>query len=56
MPISASDYAHELYAQLHCADALKPNIIIVEKPPIEDDWTAIHDRLTKAEHGSAKIE
>lgn len=56
MPISASDYAHELYAQLHFADALNPNIIIVEKPPIENDWIAIHDRLTKAEHGSGTIE
>ena len=56
MPISASDYAYELYAQMHCADMFNPHVIIVEKPPLENDWIAVHDRLTKAEHGSAKIE
>lgn len=43
-----TDYAHGLYAALHDLDQSDANIILVEMPPINTDWLAVHDRLQRA--------
>jgi L-threonylcarbamoyladenylate synthase len=50
----AATYAAGLYAALRCADALKPSLIAIERPPRGDNetdraiWAAVLDRLTRA--------
>ena len=41
-------YARLLYAALHTLDELGCARILVEAPPDEPGWAAIHDRLTRA--------
>jgi len=41
-------YAQALYAVLHDLDRSEANVILVEKPPINTDWLAVHDRLQRA--------
>ena len=48
MPMQAHDYAQALYAALRELDHLRPDIIVVEKPPVTESWLAINDRLAKA--------
>lgn len=48
MPEQADDYAQILYAALRELDNLKPDIILVEQPPVTTAWQAINDRLAKA--------
>jgi L-threonylcarbamoyladenylate synthase len=43
-----ANYAKGLYAALHELDALQVGQILVEKPPLEEDWAAINDRLKRA--------
>src|SRR3989338_2945566 len=50
MPEHATAYAQTLYHQMHAADALRYDYIIIEDVPNSPDWTAIHDRLQKAAH------
>jgi len=45
-------YAHELYAVLHELDAGAAEVLLVERPPDEPGWDAIHDRLARAAAGS----
>ncbi len=45
-------YAQELYAVLHELDAGDAEILLVERPPDEPGWEAIHDRLARAAAGS----
>jgi len=45
-------YAHDLYANLRALDAAGCGAILVEEPPLEPAWAAIHDRLTRAAAGS----
>jgi len=45
-------YAHELYAVLHELDAGESAVLLVERPPAEPGWEAIHDRLARAAAGS----
>jgi len=52
MPNTPSAYAYELYARLHEADDGKHEAIVVETVPKDESWSAIHDRLKKAELGS----
>ncbi len=47
MPTQASAYAQQLYYQLHIADEMQVQRILVEKPPTEPQWEGIHDRLAK---------
>ena len=49
----ASQYAHDLYANLRVLDRAGCTAILVEQPPLEPAWTAVHDRLTRAAAGSA---
>jgi L-threonylcarbamoyladenylate synthase len=46
-------YAHELYANLRRLDALACARILVESPPIDEDWAAINDRLRRAAAANA---
>lgn len=48
LPANAVNYAQNLYAKLRELDALKFDFIVVEKPPQNEAWAAINDRLSKA--------
>jgi len=49
MPRDPQDYAYQMYAALREADALKPAIILVQRPPRDPGlWEAISDRLRRA--------
>ena len=49
LPESAAGYAASLYAALREADALDPQLILIERPEDEGGlWTAIQDRLARA--------
>jgi len=52
MPSIPSAYAYELYAKLHMADEERCDIIVAEMVPEDESWSAIYDRLKKAERGS----
>ena len=55
-PKDAAGYAHDLYANLRRLDHSGSSAILVEQPPLEPEWAAIHDRLTRAAAGSAPPE
>jgi L-threonylcarbamoyladenylate synthase len=48
MPTSASDCAHQLFAQLRDFDAQGISHIWVEIPPLSCEWDGVRDRLTRA--------
>jgi L-threonylcarbamoyladenylate synthase len=48
MPVSASEYAEVLYAELHKADDEGWDWIAVEEPPNTPEWEGILDRLRRA--------
>jgi L-threonylcarbamoyladenylate synthase len=48
MPQQADDYARELYGALRQAEASGCQRILVEQPPHDPRWQAIHDRLRRA--------
>jgi L-threonylcarbamoyladenylate synthase len=52
-PDNAAAYAHDLYAHLRVLDRAGCSAILVEQPPLEPAWAAIHDRLMRAAAGSA---
>jgi L-threonylcarbamoyladenylate synthase len=52
-PFDSVRYAQNLYAKLRELDALKLDLILVEKPPQHEAWQAINDRLSKATHDAA---
>jgi L-threonylcarbamoyladenylate synthase len=52
-PPDAAGYAHDLYAHLRVLDRSGCSAILVEQPPLEPAWAAIHDRLMRAASGSA---
>lgn len=52
-PPDAAGYAHALYSNLRQLDALRCEVILVEKPPEDPAWAAINDRLLRAAAGSA---
>lgn len=51
-PEAAEAYAHELYAALRALDASGADTILLETPPADPEWSAIHDRLGRAAVGS----
>lgn len=51
-PIDATSYAHDLYARLRVLDAGGFERIVVEMPPDDPAWAAVHDRLTRAAAGA----
>ena len=50
LPLSPDAYAHGLYAALHTLDDAGCEAILVERPPADDAWRAVLDRLTRAAH------
>jgi L-threonylcarbamoyladenylate synthase len=48
MPATADAYARELYAALHRADQLHPEMIWIQAPPPGTEWDAIRDRIVRA--------
>jgi L-threonylcarbamoyladenylate synthase len=52
-PVDPAGYAHDLYASLRALDQAGCSAILVEEPPLESEWAAVHDRLTRAAAGSA---
>jgi L-threonylcarbamoyladenylate synthase len=51
MPHDKPGYARALYGTLHALDALGADAIWLERPPQDEAWGDVHDRLAKA--GSA---
>jgi len=49
IPHDAEAYGRALYSELHRCDTEGAELIVVEKLPAGDDWTAIADRLARAE-------
>ncbi len=50
LPRDAEKTAEQLYDTLHQMDALKVDLLLIETPPNEAAWLAIHDRLRRASH------
>jgi L-threonylcarbamoyladenylate synthase len=48
MPLDPQKYAARLYAALHACDDSNVERIIVDLPPAEEAWSAVHDRLRRA--------
>lgn len=48
MPSDPHAYAHRLYEQLHFADSLECQEILIEQVPDTLEWSGILDRITKA--------
>lgn len=49
LPNTPQNYAQALYSMLRYADSLRPQSIIIEQPPHnEENWTAVRDRLQRA--------
>ena len=48
MPETAEGYARMLYQALHTADAMSLDLIVVEAPPQQSEWTHVWDRLHRA--------
>jgi L-threonylcarbamoyladenylate synthase len=48
MPDSPAEYARQLYATLHRADAEGYGVIVVETLPDTDAWSGVRDRLARA--------
>ena len=47
MPRDKAGYARLLYDALHTADATDVDAIWLERPPNDDDWRDVHDRLAR---------
>ncbi len=50
-PADPAGYAHDLYANLRALDAADADAILVEAVPVQPDWLAVRDRLSRATHG-----
>ena len=48
MPDDPAGYARALYEALHDADAGGVTLLLVERPPESEPWTAVRDRLARA--------
>jgi L-threonylcarbamoyladenylate synthase len=48
MPITSDEYARALYAALHAADLDHARLVVIERPPDEDRWAGVRDRLARA--------
>jgi L-threonylcarbamoyladenylate synthase len=50
LPDDAVEFGRALYATLHALDDAACDVIIVESPPDDEAWLAVHDRLSRAAH------
>jgi len=48
LPDDPVAYATRLYAALHECDVMSMDLILIELPPDESEWSAVRDRLTRA--------
>ncbi|HWB07887.1 MAG TPA: L-threonylcarbamoyladenylate synthase [Pirellulales bacterium] len=48
MPPDPAGYGSQLYAALHSLEAIGLDRIVVELPPREEAWLAVHDRLRRS--------
>jgi L-threonylcarbamoyladenylate synthase len=48
----AAAYAHGLYAAMRQLDAGGQQLLLVERPPEDERWLAVHDRLRRAAAGA----
>lgn len=55
-PSDPAGFAHDLYANLRALDRAGCAAILVERPPLEPAWAAVHDRLSRAAAGSAMLD
>ncbi|NVD06025.1 threonylcarbamoyl-AMP synthase [Vibrio sp. JPW-9-11-11] len=49
MPADVGQYSHDLYRALDEVDQWGCDEIWVERPPVSDEWLAVHDRLNRAQ-------
>jgi L-threonylcarbamoyladenylate synthase len=54
LPGDPAGYAHGLYAALRTLDARGADIILIEAPSGEPEWSGIRDRLRRAAHDSTE--
>ncbi|HKO87746.1 MAG TPA: L-threonylcarbamoyladenylate synthase [Burkholderiales bacterium] len=54
LPAIATQYAQSLYASLRELDATGADLILVEQPPQTPSWTAVNDRLQRAQSPAKK--
>lgn len=52
LPEDAESFAHGLYAALRQLDASGQQLLLVERPPEDPNWDAVHDRLRRAAAGA----
>jgi len=50
----AATYGRDLYANLHRLDASGVERIVIAAPPAAPEWSAIHDRLQRAQAGTRR--
>ncbi|MBK4733308.1 L-threonylcarbamoyladenylate synthase [Noviherbaspirillum pedocola] len=55
LPREPAGYAHGLYAALRDMDAAGAEVILVERPPQDDAWLGINDRLRRSAFGSEGV-
>ncbi|WP_394846602.1 threonylcarbamoyl-AMP synthase [Pendulispora brunnea] len=48
LPDDPKGYERELFTTLHACDDANAQVIIIESPPHDERWLAIHDRLRRA--------
>ncbi len=48
LPADKSGFARALYGALHALDQIGANAIWLERPPVHEDWSDVHDRLSRA--------
>lgn len=48
LPADKASYAQALYRTLHELDALQLDAIWLERPPVGEQWSDVHDRLNRA--------
>jgi L-threonylcarbamoyladenylate synthase len=51
-PEAPAAYGHDLYSNLRALDANGADLIVVESPPSDPSWEAVHDRLARAAAGT----
>lgn len=51
LPADKAGYARDLYSALHALDDANADAIWLERPPEDEDWRDVHDRLSKAASG-----
>lgn len=51
-PEAPAAYAHDLYASLRALDIAGCDVMLVEEPPLSQEWAAVRDRLGRAAAGA----